>query len=267
MSKQIDMIGRKFGRLTVIERAEDHILPCGQHQRMWKCSCDCGNTTTVSGHALRSGTTQSCGCYKMDVLMDRNIKYRHQNRRLFKIWYAMVHRCTDPTAPHFDRYGGRGIGVCDEWMDFDAFADWSLTHEYADNLTIDRIDNDAGYSPDNCRWASRKTQANNRGTCRAIGLNGTAKTIMQWSEETGIAYGTLYGRLAKGWRVEDALSVKPTLNTILECNGEKHILKEWAEITGIHRDTIMKRIKHGWSVSDALSVPVEVHRRQNQATD
>ena len=261
MSKRIEMAGRKFGRLTVLERTADYVLPSGQRQLMWKCVCDCGNTVTVSGHALRKGNTQSCGCYKMDVLMERNIKYEHQNRRLYDIWQGMVYRCTSPKSTHFERYGGRGISVCQQWMDFDAFAEWALAHGYADDLTIDRIDNDAGYSPNNCRWVNRKEQANNRSDCQFINHDGDRQTIAQLADAHGLSYSTLYRRLADGWDCGDALTIKPSPNTILTHNGETHILKEWAAITGIHRDTIMRRIGRGWSVDDALTIPVQQHHR------
>lgn len=127
--------------------------------------------------------------------------------RIYRIWMKMRRRCSDPSEDNYLRYGGRGITVCDEWRDsFAAFRDWAIANGYADDLTIDRIDNDGNYEPSNCRWATRKTQQNNTRRNHYITANGLTLTVAEWSERTGIKYDTLQTRLKKGWNPEKAVS-------------------------------------------------------------
>lgn len=155
MSKATDLTGQKFGRLTVLERMDNN----ARREAMWRCRCDCGNITIARGTKLRSGRTRSCGCVKHGG----HSTHGGSASRLYHIWEGMKARCYYAKHPKYENYGGRGITVCDEWRsDFTVFRDWAMSHGYTDELTIDRIDNERGYSPDNCRWVTYSEQNKNR---------------------------------------------------------------------------------------------------------
>lgn len=159
MKQPMDLTGQRFGLLTVTSRAAND----KHNQIRWNCQCDCGNTSVVNGSSLRSGSTQSCGCKKKKIMQDRMTTHGGRNTRLYSIWRNMKIRCNCTSYEDYAEYGGRGISVCDEWADsFENFRDWAVANGYASDLTIDRIDNDRGYAPDNCRWATMKEQQDNR---------------------------------------------------------------------------------------------------------
>lgn len=158
---RIDITGKRFGRLTVIEfdgKGNDG-------QARWKCVCDCGTITFSSSGNLRSGRMKSCGCLRREngVSHAKSMtKHGQHDTRLYRIWNTMKNRCQNPNVHNYEHYGGRGITVCEEWQDFEPFYNWAMSNGYQAHLTLDRKDNFAGYSPDNCRWATMKEQQNNK---------------------------------------------------------------------------------------------------------
>lgn len=205
----IDLVGMRFERLTVIERA-----PSNSKKAYWLCFCDCGNKKIVCGDSLVRGSVKSCGCLHREqaAIQGKNNTIHGGSRRtepkerLFRIWGNMRDRCRREKCPAYKNYGGRGISICEEWNDYSVFRDWAYSHGYSDSLSIDRIDVNGNYEPSNCRWVTAKEQANNTRRSRYITYNGYTKTMAAWAEEVGISYSTLNGRICRGWTVERALT-------------------------------------------------------------
>ena len=198
MPKVIPMIGKRFGRLVVISEI-------GKNEKgeyMWFCQCDCGNTTLGKGNLLRHGNKRSCGCLAKEngiKVGNRTRKHGMHGTRLYFIWQNMKNRCNKPTDSHFHNYGGRGISVCSEWEnDFSKFSDWAIASGYTEELTIDRIDNNKGYSPDNCRWVSKAAQNRNKRNSILIEYEGKTQTLSEWAREKGIHKSTLVYRYHQG---------------------------------------------------------------------
>ena len=264
--KFIDLTGKKFGKLTVLNQEEDYIQTSGRHRSRWKCICECGNECIVDGDALRTGNTKSCGCLKhrklaKDLIVQRfgkltvvgrSSKYLNQKvywhckcdcgnevdvigsllvngrsktcgcshvtqggfgkSRLYEVWFAMMSRCTKPENKHYSNYGGRGIKVCDEWKDFLKFKEWADKTGYDETAprgqyTIDRVDNNGNYCPENCQWKTMLEQANNKRNTRMIEYNGEKKSILEWSKSTGLSTSLIKSRYDRGWTPEEIFTI------------------------------------------------------------
>ena len=206
---------------------------------------------------------------------------KHNEERLYRIWSVMRGRCNNPNQSEYHRYGARGITVCPEWDSYSVFKSWALANGYDDTLTIDRIDSNGPYCPENCRWATVKEQSNNRRTCHLLTYNGKTQSLMQWAEETGLSRSCISNRLKKGWPAEKALT-EPMRTTrgqgvfapgrekvcdgtgLYTFNGETHTLVEWSRKLGIKKQTLYTRVTDSrFTIEEAFTTPV---RQQRVAT-
>lgn len=204
MSKRLELTNQKFGRLTVVEFAMSK-----NGRSYWLCKCDCGNEKIVIGKDIVNHNIQSCGCYRKESTSKRNTKHGKTNTRLYNIWSTMKRRCmTVKSGKAYKNYFLRGITICEDWKVFENFQKWALANGYSDELSIDRIDNNSNYCPENCRWVNNKVQANNKRSNRYLTYKNKTQTVSQWADELGIKYNTIHERLRRGWNVEKTLSCK-----------------------------------------------------------
>ena len=179
--------GQKFGKLTAIQ-------PVGRTKAgyvTWECICECGGSKIVNGHDLVNYHVKSCGCIKKNIMERAKIKKEKRLSKIFSIWKGMKRRCLYISSINYKNYGGRGIKICNDWLIFENFAKWAMSNGYKATLTLDRIDNNGDYSPENCRWITILEQQNNRRNNVFI----LGKTLAQWSRHLGIPYTRL-----KSWR-------------------------------------------------------------------
>lgn len=211
MGKIIDMTGWVMSehgvpdsRWKVIERSKS----LDGKNSFWLCECSCDNHTRkiIARHSLVSGNSKSCGCLSAEETSKRISTHKMSGSRLHNIWKSMKERCYNINHNQYKDYGGRGISICEEWKDnFISFYNWAISNGYSDDLTIDRIDNNKNYCPENCKWSTRKEQNNNQRTNHLLTYNHKTQTMAQWAEEIGLNPHTLQTRISRGWSVQDAL--------------------------------------------------------------
>jgi hypothetical protein len=201
------LVGRRFSRLTVIERD-----PTARYAS-WRCRCDCGEITVVRTEQLTGGGTRSCGCLQRDVVRTRNRTHGQTGSSEYTAWRNALARCYNPRNRDFPNYGGRGITMCDRWRSsFDAFV--ADLGERPVGLTLERIDTNGPYAPGNCRWASRTEQGNNQRDNVRLTHQAETLTLAEWARRTGVSYDTLHKRMRRGWPVERVLhGISPRPNT------------------------------------------------------
>lgn len=205
MGKFVDLAGKQFGLLTVIGKT-------GKRSRsgcvVWECKCRCGKTTYVPSSSLIGGYSASCGCAQRLATKKANTTHGKSYEKIYRVWNGIKERCENPNNVAFKNYGGRGIELCEEWHNPECFIDWAYAHGYSPGkkLSIDRVDNDKGYFPENCAWVDKRTQQNNRRVNHHLTLNGETKTLSEWGETVGIKPNTILCRIRKGWTAEEALT-------------------------------------------------------------
>lgn len=200
MGKALELTGKRFGRLLVLGQS-------GRTKKgdmLWDCLCDCGNHANVEGYRLKNGHTQSCGCFRRDQTIKALTKHgdckRGKKDPLHSRWMAMRTRCYCKKFIEYDLYGGRGIKVCEEWREsYVAFKEWALGNGFDPALSLDRIDTNGNYSPENCRWITRKEQNNNKRNNHRVLFRGQKLSISQIADATGLPYATIKCRIQRGW--------------------------------------------------------------------
>lgn len=193
-SRVKNISGNVYGKLTVIEFAG-----INNHKAYWLCECECGNRKTFPYGNLKYNNTSSCGCGHYE----KTITHGMTNSRLYSIWRNAYSRCNNPNAKHYERYGGRGITFHQEWKEnFESFYNWAIENGYEDGLTLERINNNEGYNPNNCKWATRTEQQANRYNTKTTEINGVSRTLSEWAKVSGHKYKTIQRRYQSGDRGE-----------------------------------------------------------------
>lgn len=193
------LVGQKLGRWVVVGDAGSR-----GERRLWLCRCECGTERRVLGGALTSGSSRSCGCLQRERAAAANTTHGMIDSAVYKVWEGMKGRCLNSRASEYHNYGGRGISVCDQWLSFELFLQ-DMGHPPA-GFTLERIDNNAGYSKANCRWATRAEQARNQRRNRFLTYEGVTFCLTDWAARQGLSPKTLLRRLGLGWPLAKALS-------------------------------------------------------------
>lgn len=215
-SPKVDYTGMKINYLTVIR-----YIPANERAgyskdkdtRRWLCKCVCGKYVRVRSDQLKDKRINSCGCMAGKLSGEKHKTHGMKNTRLYRIWHNMKYRCENKSSKDYSRYGERGISVCDEWeRDFLCFYKWAMKSGYKENLSLDRINNNSGYSPENCRWADGQEQCRNRRNNVLVAYNGETKSIAEWCDLLKFDRALAYHRYARGWTGKEIFETKPKNN-------------------------------------------------------
>jgi hypothetical protein len=263
---------------------ESKLKVIGYEQRLYErtgrvrtfllCECKCGEIKTFVDYLVFRGRCLSCGCYRKSAA-----KHGMSNSRVWGVWRLILRRCTEPTHKKFKHYGGRGIGVCEDWKNFECFHEYLKTlglderGEIPEGLEIDRIDNSRGYEPGNIRLVTRKENTRNTRVNRRITIDGVTRCVTEWAEVCGIDSSIIQTRLQKGW--DEKLAVTAPIGVriherrdtrIITINGTSRSIPEWSEATGVSIATIRRRLFNGFDERAAVMTPVnDKHRRRRRA--
>lgn len=261
MPRYEDLTGMQFTRLTVLEPVRR------KGKLMWRCLCSCGKEVITTKSSLKSGESKSCGCYSREICQKSITKHGKHGTRIYRIWKAMKQRCNNQNCNAYHNYGERGISICKEWEDFLTFESWALSNGYADDLSIDRIDVNGNYCPENCRWATAIEQGNNKRKNRLITYNGETKTLAEWARDKNMKVITLFNRLNRGASIEDALTkdIRKARRDIT-FNGKTMCIEQWAKELGVCGHTISDRLEKGWTIEETLTIPKGKARRKKNFT-
>lgn len=209
MGQAAKLVGKKFGRLTVVAEAGRELRQNSGRlspQVQWRCLCDCGNELICITGRLTNGNTKSCGCLKNELIGNRSRTHGRCRSPEYNSWCAMKDRCNNQNNQDYEQYGGRGIKICQRWDEsFEAFLQDMGLRQKGKN-TVERLDANGDYEPSNCRWASQKEQTRNKRNSRRLTFNDETLALGEWAERIGVHYSVLQSRLDRGWPLEAALT-------------------------------------------------------------
>lgn len=259
MAKSKDLVGQKFGRALVISRSGSR-----NGRVYWFCACDCGKKFETITASLTGGKTTSCGCYRHERERDANIKHGKTNSRIYRIYNLMKNRCYNHNVPRYKNYGARGIRVCDDWLGEDgfiAFNNWAILNGYNDDLTIERIDVNGNYCPENCKWIRKEEQAKNKTSNVIIEIDDKKQILSEWCKEFNIEYGLAHERMYNGWNAIDALTKPKQRTRLYKYNGNEFTMKQLSEISGLSPTTIKGRMDKKWDMERIINQPYKSIRK------
>jgi hypothetical protein len=256
MRAGLDMTTKKYGRLSAIRQIPNP----KQTGALWEFECDCGNIKVIKSQAVRLGLVVSCGCYSKELLIKNLTTHNCSRHPNFKTWQSMISRCTKETDKDYPSYGGRGIKVCDDWLDPNKFiADMGL--KPTKKHTLDRIDNNGNYEPKNCRWASPLEQSHNKRNNRNLTAYGETLCMAEFSRKYNIPQTTIMRRLAKGMTAEQIIETPiRAIGETLTYNGITKKLNDWAKDLGLTRRSIKNRLLSGWEMKDIVNKPSRMQK-------
>lgn len=245
-SKTLILIGKRINRLLIVSFSHN-----SKGQYYFKCVCDCGVQKIIRGVDIMNNLTKSCGCLNKEQIKLNSRTHGMEGTKTYWTWQRMKGRCLRKYSIGYHNYGGRGIKVCDRWLNsFENFyADMGLKPE---GKSIDRIDNNGNYTPENCRWATQKEQANNTRSNVRITLNGKTRTISQWLDRTNQTKSLFHRRRKLGWSIRKALMTPTYKPRKLTINNTTRTIVEWALLSGVTRKTVVNRLNQGASPEQAL---------------
>ncbi len=253
MSKVIDRTGLRYGRLLVIDRAGSN----AKQRSTWNVVCDCGNKLVVDRDSLNSGKVKSCGCLRQESYYTNHKTHGRSKTTEYNTWMGIKARCNNEQHPCYYNYGGRGIKVCDRWMEsFENFIE-DVGKKPDAGSSLDRINNNEGYSKKNCRWASAKEQANNMRCNRLVTVDGMTKSASEMADYFGIKLAVVMCRLNRNWPIDEVFKKPLTpINRFITVDGITKTVTEMAALHNIDRRWVTNRLKLGWTPEQAVKTPV-----------
>lgn len=264
MEKELNLIGKKFGRWIVINFAYKR-----KGYPYWQCKCECGTTRAILLYGLLNGRSKSCGCLKRDKLRKKHFIHGFVGTKFYRIWNGIKRRTLDNNSIVYKNYGGRGIKVCDRWLKFKNFRD-DMYESYLVHVqkfgekdtSIDRIDNNGDYCKENCRWATWKEQSINKRNNHLIVYKNKTLTLSQWSKIYNMKFNTLLNRINRGWPIQQVFTSPPTgsiqtSNHLVTYNNLTLPLKQWSRKLNIGYKSLFYRISVSkWSIEKAFTTPI-----------
>jgi hypothetical protein len=251
MPRVRDLTGMRFGKL-VAQTHESRTYGKNKRSKCWYwwCLCDCGTPKAVAAGHLSAGRVNSCGCNRV-----KHGRYRagagSTTHSAYSSWFSMMNRCTDVNHVAYHRYGGRGIKVCDRWLDFWSFVE-DMGERPSESHSIDRINNDGNYEPGNCRWATKTEQASNTSINRYVSDGDRKVTVTERARELGMSQNAVRMRLEGGWSEEEASSTPKKVPMVVVIDGDAKTVREWSDMSGTDPCVIRMRLKLGWTAKEAV---------------